>query len=362
MRIHRERFGAVIMERARPRACGAEATHGRGRPCSMVERGRARLCLAVLVTCLGLAVLPRPCSAADLASLLPDSVAGWRLQGKPASYTRDTLFDYIDGGADFYLGYGFRRVLVAEYTGFGAEKITAELYDMGSSHDAFGVFAHDRSPTGPAVGQESSWAGGLLTFWKARLFARLFSDRDSERAREAILRLGKAISTALRATGRKPPLVRLLPAAGLAPASVRYLHTDTALNSLVYLPGNPLQLGHDTNLAYGEYPQAAAKHPQAGGKPVKFAVVAYPDGPRARDAFAGLARLLGEKGQPSAALMYARSTDRYGAVASVASGNYVGFAWNAPDTRSVRRLIDAMLVVAKRTWREVGRGGDAHGG
>jgi hypothetical protein len=302
-----------------------------GRPSALAPAWR----LAVAVW-LAAAMLCQPGWAAlDLGSLVPssDSVAGWRLQGKPSAYTRDTLYEYIDGGADFYLGYGFRRVLVAEYAGFGEEKITAELYDMGSSYDAFGVFANDRAAVGPPVGQESSAAGGLLTFWKGSLFVRLFSDRDSERAREAILKLGKAVATALRTTGRKPPLLRLLPAAGLAPTSVRYLHTDTALNNLLYLPGNPLKLGRDTSAAYGEYPKAA-------GKPIKIVIVRYPDATRARAACLAVRSMYAHT---------ARLRGRYGAVGTVVHGRYVGLVSNAPDSATARRLLVRMLSAFKRS-------------
>ena len=309
-------------------------------------KGKAMHCclpiaLAAMLLALG-AAAPAGAAALDLASLLPKTgaVAGWRTEGKVETYTRDTLYEYIDGGADLYLGYSFRRLVRADYAGPNKSKITVELYDMGSSYDAFGVFAHEQAPERPPVGQESSFAGGLLTFWKDGLFARLFADPDSQQARAAILKLGKAISASLPTMGRKPPLLKLLPADGLAPRSVRYLHTDTALNSVLYLPGNPLKLNRTTDVAYGEYPQT-------GAAPSKVVVVGYLDAARARSAFFAVAAVHGASGSIHQTHMYTRKTERYGWAGAAIYGRYVGLVSNARDDAAARRLIGAILVAAQ---------------
>ena len=291
-----------------------------------------RFSLCMLVTVMMAALFGGPDAAAlDLDPLLPrsEAVSGWRMQGKPAGYTRSTLYDYIDGGADFYLSYGFRRALVADYVGPGPAKITVELYDMGSSYDAFGVFAHDPAGESAPVGQESSWSGGLLTYWKDNLFARLFADNDSDPARDAILKLGKMISKSVRSMGKKPPLLRLLPP-GFIAGSVRYVHTDTALNSVLYLPGNPLGLSGKTALVYAEYP---------GNKDrAKLMVVSYPDGQTARAGFVGLANLLqvSLRGAPSD--QYVGHTDRYQHAGALVRGRYLAVVASAPTRELADRL------------------------
>ncbi|UCH33328.1 MAG: hypothetical protein JSV65_12180 [Armatimonadota bacterium] len=305
----------------------------RPRPC----RADLALRLLVLITGLGLAGTSGTRAAAlDLESLLPRSgaVEGWRTQGKPASYTPTTLFDYINGGADFYLAYDFQRVAVGSYVGPGGAKITVELYDMGSSHDAFGVFSHERARESPPVGQESSYSGGLLTFWKDRLFARIFTDRESETARDAILKLGKAVSTAVRAMGKKPPMLGLLPRPGLAAASVRYLHTDTSLNSVLYLPGNALRLNRRTNVVYGEYPQA-------DGPPAKLAIVIYPEARHAMAGYLGAAKLHGASGDGNPPPWYVSESDRFRWVGAFVRNRYVVLASHAPDEGVARALLES---------------------
>jgi hypothetical protein len=274
-------------------------------------------------------------AATDLGSVVPKSgaVAGWKMAGKPASYTRATLYDYIDGGADLYLSYGFVRAVVAEYSGPGGAKITVELYDMGSSYDAFGVFAREKTKETPSIGQGAAYAGGLLTFWKSSLFSRIFSERESPAMRAAVLKFGKLIANAVAKTGRKPPLLHLLPQTGLVAGSLRYLHTETTLNSALYLPGNPLKLDAKTTVVYGEYARK-------GGAPSKLVIVRYPTAQLAKTAFAAVAGFHGAPAGAGTKRSYVRSTERYQCVAGLLSAPYVVIVSNAPDEASARRLLE----------------------
>lgn len=64
---------------------------------------------------------------------LPDPIAaGATARSDPAAYTRDTLYEYIDGAAEAYLSNGFERCVAATYT-FASEAgqtldVTAEVY------------------------------------------------------------------------------------------------------------------------------------------------------------------------------------------------------------------------------------------
>jgi hypothetical protein len=321
----------------------ARLSGGKTRPTGHRALRNGVAVLTLLWATFAVTCLPRWAAAAgDLASLLPKSnaVAGWRMQGTPGTYTRANLYDYIDGGADIYLGYGFTRAVVVDYLGPDGSRITVELYDMGSSYDAFGVFARERAPEQPPVGQGSSYAGGLLTFWKDGIFARVFADRETESTRPAVLRLGKLVATTAAKNGPMPPLVALLPRAGMGARSVRYLHTDTALNSVLYLPGNPLRLGMKTNAAYAEYPTT-------GGAPAKVVIVEYGSARDAAAAFSALAKLHAatvSKGRTD----YTVTTDRFKRAGGAVRGRYVVVVSNAADEVTARRLLTAASTRVKK--------------
>ena len=72
-----------------------------------------------LVACLVIFGLMPPLAAAagagaDLARLLPGEIAGWKPAGEDRMFTRENIFDYMDGAGEIYLAFGFRQVLVRE--------------------------------------------------------------------------------------------------------------------------------------------------------------------------------------------------------------------------------------------------------
>jgi len=82
-------------------------------------------------------------------SLLPKSgdIGEWKLAAAPERYVKDSLYGYIDGGAELYLPYGFENVEVGHFTrtpGNPAREIAVEIYRMATPLDAFGIFSVQR--------------------------------------------------------------------------------------------------------------------------------------------------------------------------------------------------------------------------
>ncbi len=87
---------------------------------------------------------------------LPDAgAAGATGRSEPSAYTRDTLYEYIDGAAEAYLARGFERCVVATYT-FApptgdALDVTAEVYRFGTPDGARGQMDAERPAAATAV-------------------------------------------------------------------------------------------------------------------------------------------------------------------------------------------------------------------
>src|SRR3989304_4594407 len=82
-----------------------------------------------------------------LGKLLPDDLNGWQAltqTGPDKTYDRTTLYDYIDGAAEPYLTFQFRQVVARRYEKEGQPSIVVDLFDMGSSKDAYGLFSFHR--------------------------------------------------------------------------------------------------------------------------------------------------------------------------------------------------------------------------
>lgn len=189
----------------------------------------------------------------DLYQALPDKILDWKAFGKDEIYNRETIFKYIDGGGELYLTYGFKQVHVRRYINPSQDEIILDIYDMGSSADAFGIFSVEREGEEAGFGQGSEYGGGLLRFWKGRYFVSIITMGDEEKSKPAIMELGKTVA-ALIEPGSKPSLLKLLPAEGLIENKISYLHSYIPLNNLYFIASdNILHLGPKTDCLWAEY-------------------------------------------------------------------------------------------------------------
>lgn len=187
----------------------------------------------------------RAVESAMTAVMFPEKVGEWSLEGKEELYDRESLFDYMDGAAELYLAYGFRSLRVARYSRGAGAWIIAELYEMDSAEDAFGVFSFEREDKDVGVGQGSELGGGILRFWKGRYFASLYGGADGLEGE--ILGLGRALAQRIQEQGNLPEILGFLPESGLEKGSIRFFRNHVVLNQRFFLANkNILQLGPDT--------------------------------------------------------------------------------------------------------------------
>jgi hypothetical protein len=87
-------------------------------------------------------------AAAPAASAvkLPANINGFKLAGPPAKYTAETLFEYIDGGAEAFLQFDFQELTAASYVNAKKVEVTADLYRHASPARAFGIYSQERRP------------------------------------------------------------------------------------------------------------------------------------------------------------------------------------------------------------------------
>jgi hypothetical protein len=149
------------------------------------------------------------------AKLVPadDEVPGIDALGSATTYAGQRLFDYIDGGADIYYEYGFRRLAVQKYRAQQGDVIL-EIYQMETPSAAYGIYTTDVRGEHPSLGQDATYAGGLLTFWKGTHFVRIFADTDTDAARSLLIRLGEVVAKNIPDKGDRPEILARVPARG----------------------------------------------------------------------------------------------------------------------------------------------------
>ena len=207
---------------------------------------------------------------------VPSEMQGWKAQGQVETYDRETIFDYIDGAGEVYLMYDFQKVMVYRFTKTEQPDIVLELFDMGSSQDAFGIFSHAREGDDQGIGQGSEYRGGLLCFWKDKFFVCVSSERETQEAKKTVEELARSVAGKIRGTGARPDMLDYLPDQGLERNTVRYFHKHTTLNYHYFTASeNILKLRPQTEAVLATY--------RPGGAYLLF--VRYPDCESAKEAF-----------------------------------------------------------------------------
>lgn len=93
----------------------------------------------------------------------------------PQSYDEETIFDYMNGGAELYLRHGFKTLKV--WTGKAAEAdVTVELYLVDSPENARALFEKMKSGAAVGAGETSSaLRNGSGVAQAGKFFLRVFA-------------------------------------------------------------------------------------------------------------------------------------------------------------------------------------------
>ena len=213
----------------------------------------------------------------SLTALLPRGVDGWKATGEDRAYGRENLHEYIDGGAELYLSFDLVRVAGRAYVREGQPDIIADIFEMESSRDAFGVFSLQRERSDSTFGQGSQYTGGLLLFWKNKYFVSLLASPETKESREAVEKLAGEIDAAIPGRGSLPGVLGFLPRKSLVPESIRYFHHYAWLNSYYFVAAeNILRMDEKTEAVLAKY--------REGEESAFFLIVRYPDIAAARAA------------------------------------------------------------------------------
>jgi hypothetical protein len=221
-------------------------------------------------------------AAGRLAAFIPKTIGPW-LSEADQVYDAETIFQYIDGAGEVYRSYNMKILVSRRFHKDGRPDIVVDLFDMGSSADAFGVFTHDLDGDNAGVGQGSNYKAGLLSFWKDRYFGSVFAEEETKDSQEAVLEMGRQIARAIPKEGPKPKLLSYLPAEGLAAGRVCYFHNHSVLNYHFFVADGDILLLEQTASA------VLAPYTTAGGKSYLL-VVGYPDKAKAARAYESFAK------------------------------------------------------------------------
>ena len=218
---------------------------------------------ALLVCILMLLLADGAMAAADIDffRMLSPEIQGWKKADPPEVYDRKTLFKYIDGGAELYISYSIEKLTAFRYVKGKDAEIKVDVFDMGNSYNAYGVFSQGRESLSKEIGQDSEYSSGLLHFWKDRYYVSLLGYPETPEKQQVLLKLGREISRLIPQEGPLPPILSSLPTEGLIPESIRYFHHHVWLNSHYFISNdNILLIDPKTEALLAAYRRAGEKY------------------------------------------------------------------------------------------------------
>ena len=170
--------------------------------------GWTGLILFILFRCSG-----TPSREGILAYLPEKSELGeWKPMGDPQTAEGEDLFLLINGGAEIYYEYGFKRAVIQSYTTEKDKSINLEMYEMEDPAAAYGVYTFKTSDRGEpvSIGQEALQEDYYLNFWKGNFLVTLIGFDTDEDTKAGLMMMARAIEAKIADVGQKPVLASYL--------------------------------------------------------------------------------------------------------------------------------------------------------
>ena len=196
----------------------------------------------------------------ELLALLPSEFDGWKIDSDKY-FDPESLYDYIDGGAELYISYGFKDVVSRRYKNTNGDEITVELFDMVETENAYGVFTQQREEESTEIAQECQIILGSIIFWRSKYFVSLMNQNETAEVKAGMRKLADIISANIKVVGEKPKILSKLPVENLLTTSIRFFKHYIWLNSYNFISSeNIFNIG---NLHVGVLAKYSIGYPRA---------------------------------------------------------------------------------------------------
>jgi len=201
--------------------------------------------------------------SAPASLFFPSSFSpGWRREKKPSSYNPENLYEYIDGAAELYLDYGFKKLFTALYLYEGKKDdfLIIDVYEMSSELNAFGIHSSYRGSQAQLleIGAEAYLTDYTLAFYKGKYFVYLQIGNPSGAMKAAMKEAAQMVAERIPGSAERPRELSYLPEEHLLPNTSKYV--PDGLLGYHFLPGGiqvEYQLGKEkVSLFIGLAPSA----------------------------------------------------------------------------------------------------------
>ncbi|MCX5734309.1 MAG: hypothetical protein NTW68_08290 [candidate division NC10 bacterium] len=185
----------------------------------------AILCLAGLTLWFGILCGAARAEGKDVA--FPE-MDGWKQAGPPQLFSPETLYEYINGGADLYLKYEFQELKVAEYQNGKKGSVTVEVYQHRDPDHAFGIYSQERLSNANFldIGAQGYSESAVLNFIKGPYYVKLSSDNGGADDQETLLAFARKLSQEMGGRDSLPGALSSFPPEGKKKNSEKFIAKD----------------------------------------------------------------------------------------------------------------------------------------
>jgi len=164
-------------------------------------------------------------------AILPVIEGGtWIGPAQVATFDPTNLWEKINGRAEAYLAYDFRRMTFGTYRlkSKATDVVDAFVYEMGDATKAFGMYQSERSSnaTPAAIGADGYASASGLFFCKGKSYVQLIGGEEAALSAEQYLQIGQAIASGIEDEGGANWAEKLLPQEGRVADSLEFITQD----------------------------------------------------------------------------------------------------------------------------------------
>ncbi|KPJ61088.1 MAG: hypothetical protein AMJ46_03760 [Latescibacteria bacterium DG_63] len=223
---------------------------------------------------------------------MDDFAPGWSISGRALRFAKSNLYDYIDGGAELFLEFGFEDLTVYRYER-GEEELTLEMYRLESPEAALGIYlmkCGDETPI-KGVGARNSGDRYQFNVLKGNYFVQVNSFEGSDSLIPVMVALTQRALQGIP-EGDSVKLFSHLPGEGLVDGSELIVRGPYALQPIfTFGKGDVLQLKGQVFGVVGDYALENSRAEESAGQAADVytrIVIPYPDGKTALSAYENL--------------------------------------------------------------------------
>lgn len=163
----------------------------------------------ILIIIILVGVIPLTIAVQGKKSTIFPEQEGWKRTKNIQIYSRDTLYQYVNGAADLYLSYDFQDLQVAEYKDKKKAQLTIEVYRHRTPSAAFGIYTQERPSECNFldIGFQSYSEEGVLNFVSGKYYVKIYGYYLGPNILSVMHEFAKKINANL---GQKTVLIKVL--------------------------------------------------------------------------------------------------------------------------------------------------------